>query len=85
MWDKDHDLLTTEVDKVEKPVLKTDRCCGNSPGKSHTRAHDTSPDFVEVTRTPLVRPRSPALNLPLKTLQASPNKQDKKIVIKQQP
>ena len=52
LWDNDHDLLTTEAENVQKPIQKTDRCCGNSPGKSHTRIHDTSPDYVEVTRTP---------------------------------
>jgi hypothetical protein len=85
LWDKDHDLLTIEADLVEKPISKTDRCCGNSPGKSHTRVHDTSPDFVEVTRTPFSRPKSPPQHLPLKTLKASPNKQETKISIKTQP
>jgi hypothetical protein len=40
MWDKKNALLEGEKSAAEKPIKVTSRCCGNSPGKSHTHVHD---------------------------------------------
>jgi hypothetical protein len=41
-WDKGNELLEQEKAFSKKGAWRepTDRCCGNSPGKSHTKLHD---------------------------------------------
>jgi hypothetical protein len=57
-WDKYYEILEQEKQAVKKKDMKlTFRCCGNSPGKSHTRVHDTDEfgnrlfHYPKVTRT----------------------------------
>jgi hypothetical protein len=38
-WDNGKELLDQEM-KRGKAYNYTDKCCGNSPGKSHTFVHD---------------------------------------------
>ena len=66
---------------VDQPIDFTKRCCGNSPGKSHTNAHDDDDaDYVEVKRVSVdLATKSPAFS-PQKTLFSSPSKADSKKV-----
>jgi len=40
-WDKGNELLDQEKGNKRR-FTATDRCCGNSPNKSHTKVHDTT-------------------------------------------
>ena len=65
-WDKAQEILEQEKNKVNHPLPETDRCCGNSPGKSHTnRDHSGS-------ASPTHKRIKSAIVSVKKTLQASP-------------
>ncbi len=81
-WDKYNEILEQEKKAVRRKDMKvTDRCCGNSPGKSHTRVHDTDEFGNRLTHYPEVKRVSPKKVLQAKT----PQKKQSQIINIQTP
>ena len=45
-WDKKKEILNQEKKRVQSPIKDTKRCCGNSPGKSHTQTCDEKEEHL---------------------------------------
>ena len=88
-WDKKHELLDQEKPFVKARSYKkmTDRCCGHSPGKSHTKVHDLTNEgervwaYPEVKRPLKRQPKTPEKVLTAHTpVKTSPYRQQSKCI-----
>ena len=88
-WDKNCELLDQEKPYVKARTYKqiTDRCCGHSPGKSHTKVHDLTEEgervwtYPEVKRPLQRQPKTPEKVLSAHTpSKSSPYRQQSKCI-----